>query len=152
LYPDSAPRAQHRYVQYDDQTATVIAANAVLGFGGPTPRYLALDPRPGRTPVNVLDRLKIRASARFLGLIPLSRNEDDFDTPEIPWRAGPVRVIYRQRQRIRLGFGIRSPRFVLDAVVYRDFAELPVRFHLNFPPTYFFGGIVVRALLDFRDL
>src|SRR5262249_30779333 len=35
---------------------------------------------------------------------------------------------------------------------YRDHAELPVGLRLNFPPTYFFSNIVIRVVLDFRDL
>jgi hypothetical protein len=152
VLPEAAPRAAQSYVQYDAAADTVVAARAALGFRGPTPRYLGLELGESGELVNILDRLKIRASARFLGLIPMRRDDDDFETPEVSWRAGPVRVIHRQRQRIRLGFGIRSPKFVVDATVYRDFAELPVLFHLNFPPTYFFGAIRVSAVLDFRDL
>lgn len=152
VLPHAAPRSRRSYVQYDPAAETVVASRAALGFRGPTPRYLGLAPGGADRPVNVLDRLKIRASARFLGLIPIGRHEDDFEAPEVSWRSGPVRVLHRQRQRIRLGFGIRSPRFVVDAAVYRDFAELSVLFYLNFPPTYFFRAITVSALLDFRDL
>jgi hypothetical protein len=102
---------------------------------------------------NLLDRFKVRATATFLwGLIRLSRNEDDLSTEFVGWRQGPIRIIRRQRQWVRIGWGIRSPTFGSYTYFYRDFAELPVSLRLNFKPTYFFGNIVIRAVLDFRDL
>src|SRR5262249_54163400 len=68
------------------------------------------------------------------------------------WHQGPIRVIRRQRQWIRLGWGIHSPTFGSYTYFYRDWADLPVGLFLNFPPTYFFGDIVVSIILDFRDL
>lgn len=102
---------------------------------------------------NLLDRLKVRASATFLfGLIHFSRSEADLRTEFMGWHAGPIRIVRGQRQWVRLGWGIHSPTFGSYTYFYRDFAELPVSLYLNFKPTYFFGNILVQAILDFRDL
>ena len=45
-------------------------ARVAIGFGAPTPRYLALRGADGQLGANQLDRLKVRASARFLGVDP----------------------------------------------------------------------------------
>lgn len=152
VLPGSAPRSPRSYVQYDAERDTLVGERVSLGFGGPTPQYLAVHAPGGADGPNLLDRLKVRVSARFLGVIPVHRDEADLTTEFVGWRAGPIRVVRRQRQWARVGFGLRSPTFALDAFFYRDHSELPVRLRLNFPPTYFFRGVEVRAGLDFRDL
>jgi len=147
-FADVAPRAEASYVHYDPATDRVRGRHVTLGFVDGMPGYLAVDDGP-----NLLDRLKVRASATFLfGLIHLSRSEADLRTSFMGWHAGPIRVVRGQRQWIRLGWGIHSPTFGSYTYFYPDAAQLPVSLRLNFPPTYFFGNIIVRAVLDFRDL
>lgn len=151
----TAPRSAVSYVHYDPNHDRARGQQISLGFTDGIPDYLAVAGNGATEPdgTNLLDRLKIRATATLLwGLIRFSRDESDLRTEFVAWRQGPVRVIRRQRQRVRLGWGIRSPTFVSYAYFYRDFAEMPVSLRLNFPPTYFFSAIIVRAILDFRDL
>jgi hypothetical protein len=145
----AAPAAP--YVRYDPDADVVEAARFTVGFRGPTPQFFAVRSN-GKLGPNLLDRLKVRAYARFFGLIPLRRDEDDLETEFVAWRAGAIRVVRRQRQWVRLGWGLRTPVFRNDAFVYRDFSELPVHLRLNFPPTYFFRAIEIGGILDFRGL
>lgn len=144
----SAPRSPLRYVSYDP-ALDQMQGSVALAFLAGVPQFLALSPGGE----NVLDRLKIRATAAFLwGLIRIERSEDDL-LPEPPsWSVGPIRVIRRQPLRIRMRFGIRSPRFVSTTYFYRDFSELPLTIRLRVPPRYFFTSIAVRGGLDFRHL
>lgn len=155
-YRDRAPRSARWYVSYDSATDRVRGQRVTLGFRHGVPGYLAVDDSPmadGTAATSLLDRFKVRATATFLwGLIRFSRNEDDVSSEFVAWRQGPIRVIRRQRQWVRIGWGIHSPTFGSYTYFYRDFAELPVSLYLNFPPTYFFGDITIRAFLDFRDL
>jgi hypothetical protein len=154
-FPHAAPRSEVSYVRYDPANDRVRGRRVSLGFNNGVPDYLAVAGPGGNTAdgPNLLDRLKVRATATFLwGLIRFSRDESDLRTEFIAWRQGPIRVIRRQRQWVRIGWGIRSPTFGSYTYFYRDFAELPVSLRLNFPPRYFFGGIAVRVVLDFRDL
>ena len=152
-YPGIAPRSDVSYVDYDPVNDRVRGPHVSLGFQNGVPDYLALDGSAAPTGANLLDRLKVRATATFLwGLIHFSRDESDLTTQFVAWRQGPIRVIRRQRQWVRIGWGIRSPAFGSYTYFYRDFAELPVSLRLNFPPRYFFGDIAIQAVLDFRDL
>ena len=152
-FPHGAPRSPVSYVQYEPASDRVRGAHVSLGFSHGVPGYLALSERGSDVGANLLDRFKVRATATFLfGLIRFSRSENDLSTEFVGWRQGPIRVIRRQRQWVRLGWGIHSPTFGSYTYFYRDFAELPVGLYLNFPPTYFFGNILIRAFLDFRDL
>ncbi len=143
-----APTSNQRYVFYDPSADRIQGARVVLGFAAGVPRYLALG--DGR---NLLDRLKVRATAFLLwGLIQVQRSEADLASGPVSWKAGPVRVIRRQEHSVRVGFGIRSPRFGSYTYFYRDFAELPVSMRLRVPPRFFFTAIQVRSVLDFRGL
>ncbi len=153
VYPIEAPRSPVSYVRYDPETDRVHGQHVSLGFSKGVPDYLALQDAAAGGPPNLLDRLKVRATATFLfGLIHFARNEDDLTTQFVAWHQGPIRVIRRQHQWVRIGWGIHSPTFGSYTYFYRDFAELPVSLRLNFPPRYFFSNISVKAVLDFRDL
>ncbi|MBX3026314.1 hypothetical protein KF840_15505 [bacterium] len=148
----AAPRSPRRYVTYDPAADRVEGERVAVGFGAPTPRYLAVRGPGAAFGPNLLDRLKVRAHARFLGFIPLGRDEDDIEYAFSAWRAGPVRVLRREYQWVRLASWLRTPVFETETLMTRDAMTLPVRLRLNFPPTYFFAGIEVQAVLDFRDL
>jgi len=152
-FAHAAPRSTRTYVAYDPSADRIRGARVALGFNGGIPDYLAVANQNGADAANLLDRFKVRAGATFLfGLVRFSRDESDLTTEFVAWRAGPIRVIRSQRQWVRLGWGIRSPTFGSYTYFYRDFAELPVGLRLNFPPTYFFGDIIIRVVVDFRDL
>jgi hypothetical protein len=148
-YDEPAPRAPHRYVDYDPGGDRFTGARVQLGFRDGVPNHIAVDGGSR----NLLDRLKIRAAASlFWGWLRFERSEDDLSNELIGWHAGPIRVIRHQQQRVRLGWGIRSPTFRSYTYFHRDFAELPVGLRLNHRPTYFFSDIVIEVILDFRDL
>jgi len=152
VWPTMAPRSERSYVRYDPVRDVIEGQRVALGFGGATPQYMALRGEGGSWGANLLDRLKIRVSAWFLGLIPVSRDEADLTTEFVGWHEGPIRIVRRQRQWVYVGWGIRSPTFGSYTYFYRDSAELPVSLYLNFPPTYFFKRIKIQAVLDLRDL
>jgi len=147
-----APRSPRRYVSYDPESDVFWGRRVAIRFGAATPRALWLREPDGKLGGNLLDRLKIRASARFFGFIPLGRDEDDIESRYVAWKIGTVRVLRREEKWVRLGFGLRTPIFRSETTFYPDYVELPVRLRLNFPPAHFFSAIEVRALLDFADL
>lgn len=152
-FADNAPRSPISYVRYDPVSDHIQGARVALGFGRGTPRFLALVGGDGTAGENLLDRMKIRARARFLwGLISFTRSEDDVQTRFVAWRQGPIRVIRRQQLWVRLGWGFRTPIFGSDTYFYRDWADLPVTLRLNFAPHLLFTDITIHAVLDFRDL
>ncbi len=151
LYAGPAPRSPIRYVDYDQAGDRMSSDRVALTFGGPTPRGLALrsGTLAGR---DLLDRLKIRASARFFGVFPLHRDEDSIQSVYEAWRVGPIRVIRRERKWVDLAFGFRTPYMRTETTFYRDYALLPVRMRLNFAPATLLSAIHLRAALDFIDL
>lgn len=151
-FAGDAPRSATHYVDYDPAADRLTGARVALAFAQGTPRTLALVDQQEVQP-NLLDRMKIRASASFLwGLFTVRRNEDDVITLPVAWHAGPIRIDRRQRFWVRLNWRWRTPIFTTDTFVYRDFAEMPVTLHLNFTPRLLFADVAIRVTLDFRDL
>jgi len=146
-----APASPVRYVAYDETADRMVGDMIELTFAGPTPRGLALrrGPAAGR---NLLDRLKIRAYARFFGVFPLWRDEDDILSVYEAWRVGPIRVIRRERKWVRLAFGFRTPYMRTETTFYPNFSILPVRLRLNYAPAQLLSDIELRAALDFANL
>ncbi len=150
-FAHQAPRSKRRYVEYDVDADRMSGDTVMVGFGASTPRDLALrrGPAAGR---DLLDRLSIRAYARFFGVFPLQRDEDDILSVYEAWKAGPIRVIRRERKWVRLAFGFRTPYMKTETMFYRDFARLPVTMRLNYPPASLLSAIEIRAVLDFVNL
>lgn len=141
-----------RHVHYDPIGDRLTGHRVSLGFTDGIPQSLAVTSARGARS-ELLDRLKIRASASLLwGLLRFTRTEADLTTEVTGWRRGPLRIIRHQHQRVRLGWGIRSPRFSSYAMFYPDVAELPVSLRLNHPPAALFGDVRIDVVLDFVDL
>lgn len=151
LMSGEAPRSPVTYVEYDVAADRMYGARVSLTFEAPTARGLALRTGVGAGR-NLLDRLKIRAKARFFGVVPLRRDEDDIESVYEAWRTGPVRIVRRERKWVELAFGFRTPYMRTETTFYRDHALLPVRMRLNFAPSSLLSAIEVRASLDFVDL
>lgn len=148
-----APRSPIRYVDYDPNTDLLRGERVALGFTDDIPDRLIPVDRDGKLGRNLLDRFKVRAGASVLwNLLRFSRSEGDLSTLYKGWHTGPIRVIRRQQQRVRLGWGIRSPLFSVYTFFCPDYAKLPVGLWLNFKPTYFFSDVRIDVRLDFRDL
>lgn len=125
----------------------VYMEHLVVGFTGAFPTWLSID-----SGENLLDRFKVRARAKFFGVIPVRRQESSLQGRVLGWRIGPLRVIRAQQQWVQLGWGIRTPIFQSYAFFYPDFLDVPVVLRLRFPAAYFFSDIQIRAYVDFRDL
>jgi len=149
-----APTGTHAppLVDYDPVTDRLRGRNVALGFTAGVPQYLAIGDSTG-SGANILDRIKVRASAYLLwGLLRFARSEADLTTEVVGWRHGPLRITRQQEQRVRLGWGIRSPQFYSYTFFYPDSVELPVSLRLAHRPAVLFGDIRVDVLLDFVDL
>jgi hypothetical protein len=150
--PTPRAPATEAYVSYDAISDRFTGARVQMGYGEAVPEYISID-LDGGDESNVLDRLKVRATASlFWGWLRFTRTEGDLSTEVTGWRAGAIRVIRHQRQQVRLGWGIRSPTFNSYTYFYRDYAEIPLTLRLRVPPTYFFHDILIEVVLDFRDL
>jgi len=119
------------YVRYEREEDRIYAGNFSLGYSPEKDlvytTLLSLAPQKGAPPpVDIMDRINIRFSASiFLRSITFSRNEDDFVSVVIAYKDGPVRVMRRVANSMRLVMGLQTPKIIAYSVYYRDAIETP---------------------------
>ncbi len=139
-------------VEYDPKRNFIETDSYRIGFTNQMPTDFALQERKRENHPNILDRFKIRISAKILSYFQFRMNEDRLVHRLTAWRDGPIRVIRRIDHSMRLVLGIRSPEVVSYNFFYRDYIQNP--FEVRFPwiPRVLFGDIKVRIALDFTSL
>jgi hypothetical protein len=148
---DSPERSLVRYVEYDPKIDRVETDSYRMSFTNELPTDLALQNRKGEAGANIIDRIKVRASARVFGIFHYRMDEDDIRNRLLAWKVGPVRIIRRLSHSVDLLLGIRSPEVVSENYFYRDYIENPFRLRFPWVPRVIFGDIHVRIDLDFTD-
>ncbi|MGH7948914.1 MAG: hypothetical protein ACREQF_06800, partial [Candidatus Binataceae bacterium] len=145
-------RSTRTYVDYDPNRNVIETDGYRVGFTNQMPTDFALQERKRENRPNMIDRFKIRISAKIFSYFQFRMNEDRLVHRLTAWRSGPIRVIRRIDHAMRLVLGIRSPEVVSYNFFYRDFIQNP--FEVRFPwiPRVIFGDIKVRIALDFTGL
>ncbi len=102
-------------------------------------------PAGGGTGVDLLDRLKIRGGVKlkwFLGGFTIERNENDFITRTVGYIDGPVRVVRRTANKIRvLANLIYSPEIIVDGVYYYSSFFMPSNLNVPVSPRKFLDNV-----------
>ncbi|MGH7863882.1 MAG: hypothetical protein ACREQB_02755 [Candidatus Binataceae bacterium] len=145
-------RSTRSYVEYDFKRNSIETDGYRIGFTNQMPTDFALQERMGENRANLIDRFKVRISAKVLGYFHFKMNEDRLIHHLTAWHSGPIRVIRRIEHSVNLIFGIRSPEVASYNLFYRDYIQNP--FEVRFPwiPRLIFGDINVRIALDFTGL
>lgn len=140
-YPGEAPSLSDLpdYVRYDAENEIVSSAFTraeylITGKGLHTSFYKhhSTPIGAGGTGENLVDRLKFRVNLRFFfNLLPLSLHEEMLGSDVIAYIRGPIRVLRRYEQFVKLPFGIRGVKTYADVELYESFATVPIT--LNVP-------------------
>jgi hypothetical protein len=147
------PAGMPEDVEYDAGARLVRARAYSLTLGTHVPTAFSFMDGNRAYGRNLLDRLKVRVTARvFWGLLQFRRNEDDVTTILLAWKSGPVRVIHRSQLKVRLGYGLSPPKIVAEDFYTADTFESPIIVRLPFDLRYVFGDLTVRIFLDFDGL
>lgn len=141
-----------KYVEYDAEHDVIESEHYRLGFSHGIPTDYAVQSRMHSEAQNIIDRFKIRVSAKVLKLFTFRVNEDAVENGLLAWHAGPVRVIRRLSHSVRVILGIRAPEVSNLDFFYRDSVENPFRLRFPWLPRLLFGDIHVRFDFDFLDL
>lgn len=141
------PESPVDYVRYDPQEDRIYADCYTLGYAPEKDLVyttsLAIRPECGGNGRDLLDRVLIRFSATvLLRGITFSRNEDDFVSRVLAYKDGPVRMMRRVANSMRLVAGLRTPKLIAYSMYYRDAVEAPNR--IDVPVA------VAAVLRDFR--
>ncbi len=100
---------------------------------------------------NILDVMKIRHAGRFLGGFTFRRGVEDYRSTLVGTRVGPVRVIRRTENSIRVVLGLRSPTITIDYIAYEHAILADIRLDVPFRNDWFFSHLESVTTWDGND-
>lgn len=143
------------YVRYLAAEDALQSATYQLGFSRSMPMLAQslrwFDPQLNTYGVNLIDTMKIRHYGRFLGGFRFRRGVEDYRSALVGIRSGPVRVIRRTENSIRVLLGFRSPTITVDYVGYAHAILADIRLHVPFRNDWFFSDLVSVTTWDGND-
>ena len=132
VFAGPAKRSPVDYVRYEPEGRGLVSYTYIAKVGESHPATAAT--YAFRAPVggdetDIMDRVKLRLSFTFF--LRFVKNEEDVAVKEIGYVDGPVRVILRTAQSLKLLFGIPGPSTTGDTYFYPAYGDFP--FIVDFP-------------------
>jgi hypothetical protein len=152
--PHSVPKTA-RYVYYDSVNDVVSSDVYRASFFKEQPFLISAlsfkDPENGQWSVNLVDTMKVRHSGKLFGHFDFVRTQADYRSRLVAVKYGPVRVIRRTANRVRvLGF-LRTPTIYIDYLCYRQGVTMELLIDVPFRIGWFFSEMATRMTMDWND-
>jgi hypothetical protein len=151
---DSLTGATKDYVAYDAARDVIETATYKLGFSKPQPFLIDslqwhID-AANKWSQNVIDTMKIRHKGKLLG-IEFVRTQADYRSRVLAVRAGPVRVIRRTLNSVKMVSFLQSPSVTIDYVAYANGFQMDAMIDLPFKLSWFFSDLTTYTTIDWAD-
>lgn len=153
--PDQKPaHIAQRYVSYDADKDSIETAIYRIGFSGAHPFLIDNlqwhTSLPEKWTRNVADTMKIRHVGKLLGQ-PFVRTQADYRSRLVAVKEGPVRIIRRTLNTVRiLGF-LQSPSASIDHIAFANGFQMDTTVDFPFPLGWFFSDIKTHTTIDWND-
>jgi len=99
---------------------------------------------------NVLDTMKIRHRGKMFGFIPFSRTSNDYSSRLTRVKEGPLRVIRRTENRVRILWKLKTPALYIDYVMMPDSFIMDTIVDIPFKLGLFFSDLETLTTVDWR--
>ena len=99
---------------------------------------------------NVLDSMKIRHRGKMFGFIPFRRTSNDYSSRLMQVKEGPLRVIRRTENRVRILWKLKTPALYIDYVMMPDSFIMDTIVDIPFNLGLFFSGVETLTTVDWR--
>ena len=96
---------------------------------------------------DIIDSMKIRHTGQLFGLFDFVRTHRDYDSEIVAIKDGPIRVIRRTRNSVRILFDYHSPEILIDYIAYPNAVFMDS--HINLP---FRLGLVLSDLKTYTTV
>ncbi len=123
-FASNPPLSNVSYIKYNTAKDQVETSNYIMGFPARmpiAPGFISINGSP-----NLIDRMKIRVVAHILG-IPYHINENQFVSKLSLYKAGPIRVIRRTKNAIKIFKIFQTPSAAVENIYYGNIASIPIR-------------------------
>lgn len=99
---------------------------------------------------NVADTMKIRHVGKLMGQ-DFVRTHEDYNSQLIGVKKGPVRVIRRTLNTVRVVAFFRSPSVSIDYIVFSNGFQMDTTIDFPFPLNWFFSNVKTYTTVDWND-
>jgi len=99
----------------------------------------------GGNGTSIFDRLKIRLDIRmFFGAVALRFDEEKLRCNVMAWKAGPIRLVRRLEQYMKVPGGRKAMRVISDITYYETLNSCPITLNVPFRLDTVFSSAVIR--------
>ncbi len=146
-------KQQNKLLIYEPEEDTVISPVYKIGFSKDQP--FLLDAFHWRLPDraewshDVTDKMKIRHIGKFLGF-PFKRTDDDYYSQLVDIKAGPLRIIRRTENKVKVFWKLKSPALYIDYVMLPDGFIMNSMIDIPFKISFFFSGLQTLTTMDWN--
>lgn len=100
---------------------------------------------------NVLDAMKIRHQGSMFGFISFRRTANDYSSRLTRVKTGPLRVIRRTENRVRILWKLKTPALYIDYVMMPDSFIMDTVVDIPFNLGLFFSDVETLTTVDWRN-
>ena len=100
---------------------------------------------------DISDTMKIRHRGTFLGFIPFQRTQNDYSSRLVSVKEGPLRIIRRTSNRIRMLWKLKTPTLYVDYVMMPDGFIMDTIIDIPFNIGLFFSNLETLTTMDWND-
>ena len=151
----SLPASNRHYVAYDFAHDAIATQAYRIGFSSTQPFIVSSlqwhTGEAGKWSPNLLDTMKIRHHGKLFGNIDFTRTQADYLSRIAAIKEGPVRVIRRTINSVRVIGYLQSPSVTIDYVAYANGLVMDTTIDFPFPLGWFFSDIKTYTTMDWND-
>jgi len=151
----SLPASGKHHVTYDPLRDVIETSAYRIGFSGDHPLIVSsLQWHTGEAnkwSPNLLDTMKIRHHGKLFGNIDFTRTQADYLSRIAAVKEGPVRIIRRTINSVRVIGYLQSPSVTIDYVAYANGLLMATTVDFPFPLGWFFSDIKTFTTIDWND-
>lgn len=143
---------QKKYLSYNKAQDIISSADFKIGFSRSKPFLIDtfqwhLDNNQWSSDLS--DMMKIRHKGHFLGL-PFRRTQDDYSSVLSAVKQGPLRVIRRTENRIKVFWKLKTPKLYIDYIMTPDGFSMDTMVDIPFKISFFFSELETLTTMDWN--
>lgn len=144
----------NNYLIYNSEQDIVTSSLYKIGFSKEKPFLLNAFhwylPGEQWTP-DLTDSMKIRHLGKFFGFL-FKRTDDDYFSQLIDVKTGPLRIIRRTENKVKIFWKLKSPALTIDYVMMPDGFVMDSLIDIPFKTSFFFSDLATITTMDWNDI
>ncbi len=98
---------------------------------------------------DLTDTMKIRHIGNFFGF-PFKRTDDDYSSKLVDIKQGPLRIIRRTENKVKVFWKLKSPALYIDYVMMPDGFVMDSMIDIPFKISFFFSNLATITTMDWN--